>query len=35
MNPKPWYRNTTLLLRTVAICLLIAYFSLLMGARFA
>jgi hypothetical protein len=31
---KPWYRRTTLLLRTFAVCLLVLYLSLLVGARF-
>ncbi len=37
MTPKPWYRKTTktTLLRAVAICMLILYLSLLIGARFA
>jgi hypothetical protein len=31
---KPWFRQTTPLLRTFAVCLLILYLSLLVGARF-
>jgi hypothetical protein len=35
MSPKPWYLRATSLLWIFAVCLLVLYLSLLVGARFA